>query len=269
MKITFQLTIFVFWCPVFLFAQEDFSTGFETTPAGQAFITDKWNESGFTTDDWNNGLATRTVVDTSYAASGKKSLRVTFPVGFSGPAGNGTQISLVLPDREQYYMSYKLMFGSGFSFRLGGKLPGLAAGKLCSGGQTCDGTNGFTARFMWCPDGKAVLYLYHMNKKGRWGDDFPLVYPSGDQVAFVPGEWYQITERVKVNSSAEKYDGEVEVWVNGEQVLLEKGFRFTTNGEKVNRFYFSTFHGGSDPDWAPLKTSYIWFDDLVISPQGI
>ena len=104
-------------------------------------------------------------------------------------------------------------------------------------------------------------------KKGRWGDDFPLVYPSGKHVVFEPGKWYQITERVRINSSASKSDGEVEVWINGQHVLLEKGLRFTTNGEKINRLYFSTFHGGSGPDWAPIKTSYIWFDDLVISPR--
>ena len=74
-------------------------------------------------------------------------------------------------------------------------------------------------------------------------------------------------ERVKINSSASRYDGEVEVWVNGKHVLLRKGLRFTSNGEKVDRFYFSTFHGGSGPDWAPTETCYIWFDDLAISTR--
>ena len=263
------LLLFFLLFPTALFSQEKFFTGFETAQAGQAFVISEWEKAGFTTDNWDNGMETRAIADTSQAASGKKSLRVTYPVGFSGPAGNGAQVSLVLPDKKEYYMSYKLMFSPDFSFRLGGKLPGLAAGKLCSGGQVCDGTNGFTARFMWRPNGKAVLYLYHMDKKGKWGDDFPLVYPSGEQVVFEPGKWYQLSERVKINSVSDAHDGEVEVWVNGEPVLLEKGFRFTNNGEGVNRFYFSTFHGGSGPDWAPLKTSYIWYDDLTISTQRI
>ena len=38
-----------------------------------------------------------------------------------------------------------------------------------------------------------------------------------------------------------------------------------SDGEKVDRFYFSTFHGGSGPDWAPTETCYIWFDDIIIS----
>lgn len=267
MKFIYLSSILFLLHPFILLSQEKFSTGFENSIDGQAFEIIDWNKAGFTTDGWNNGLETRTIADTSNFISGKKSLRVTYPDGFSGPAGNGVQVSLILPDKKQYYMSYKLMFSQEFSFRLGGKLPGLAAGKLCSGGQVCDGTNGFTARFMWHSKGKVVLYLYHIDKKGHWGDNFPLIYPSGEQVIFEPGKCYQITERVRINSEADKYDGEVEVWVNGKLVLLKKGFRFTTNGEKVNRFYFSTFHGGSGPDWAPLKTSYIWFDDLVISPR--
>ena len=267
MKHSFILLLLL--VPFLSFAQKQYFTGFETCRAGQPFVIAEWNRSGFLTDDWNNGLQARTIVDTLNAASGTKSLRVAYPVGFSGPAGNGAQVPLVLPGKKQYYMSYKLMFCPDFSFRLGGKLPGLAAGELCSGGQVCDGTNGFTARFMWRPGGKAVLYLYHMNRRGKWGDDFPLIYPSGEQVVFEPGKWYRITERVKINSAADKYDGEVEVWVDGKHVLAVDGFQFVTNGEKVDRFYFSTFHGGSGPDWAPLKTSYIWFDDLIISTKRI
>jgi len=221
MKLIYSLTLFFILFPFFLFAQKKFSTSFETCPGGQPFVIAEWEKAGFTTDNWDNGLETRTIADTTNAASGEKALRVTYPVNFSGPGGNGAQVSLVLPDKDQYYMSYKLMFNPDFSFRLGGKLPGLAAGKLCSGGQNCDGTNGFTARFMWRRDGKIVLYLYHMNRRGKWGDDFPLIYPSGKPVVFVPGKWYQITERVKVNSAADKYDGEVEVWV---QACIDGGW---------------------------------------------
>ena len=155
--------------PVILLSQNEFSINFENSLGGHAFGLNEWTQSGFVTDGWDNGLQYRAMVDTTIAASGKKSLRVTYPVGVSGPMENGIQVPLVLPDRKQYYMSYKLMFSHDFSFRLGGKLPGLAAGKLCSGGQVCDGTNGFTARFMWRAKGEVVLYLYHMDKKGTLG----------------------------------------------------------------------------------------------------
>ncbi len=243
---------------------QDFSTGFEDSKAGEAFTVQQWEKAGFDAVGWDNGLAQRAIIDSTTSAIGDKSLRITYPVGESGSVGNGAQIPLILPNKDEYYLSYKLMFSPEFSFRLGGKLPGLAAGQLCSGGQVCDGTNGFTARYMWRKGGEIVLYLYYMNKKGRWGDDFPLIYPSGGRVVLETGKWYQITQRVRVNSAPELFDGEVEVWINGQPVLFETGFRFTINDDKVNRFYFSTFHGGSGSDWAPLKTSYIWFDDIEI-----
>jgi hypothetical protein len=248
-----------------LLAQKPISTNFESHPKGTAYSLDVWKSDGFVTDSWDNGMNTRSMVDDSFSVSGKKSLRVTYPKGFSGPAENGSQVSIVLPSRDQYYMSYWVRFSDNFSYRLGGKLPGLAAGALCCGGQVCDGTNGFTARFMWGEEGKVISYLYHMDKPGKWGDDKALLLPSGKQVKFERGKWYQIMERVKVNSSGSNYDGEVEVWINGLPALLRNGIRFTTNGDKVDRFFFSTFHGGSGPEWAPLETSYIWFDDIIIS----
>lgn len=249
----------------FAVAQKPIKTDFESNPKGTAYSLEMWKADGFKTDEWENGMNIRSMVDDSVAVSGKKSLRITYPKGCIGPGENGAQVPLVLPGRDQYYMSYWLRFSDNFSYALGGKLPGLAAGALCSGGEICDGSNGFSARFMWREEGKVVLYLYHMDKPGKWGDDHPLIFPSGEQVKFEHGKWYQIMERVKINSSGSNYDGEVEVWINGLQVLLRKGIRFTSNGEKVDRFYFSTFHGGNTPDWAPSETSYIWFDDIIIS----
>jgi hypothetical protein len=246
-------------------AQKPISTNFESQPKGTAYSLSVWKSDGFITESWENGMNTRSMVDDSFSVSVKHSLRITYPKGCSGPGDNGAQVSLVLPGCNQYYMSYWLRFSDNFSFRLGGKLPGLAAGDLCSGGQVCNGTNGFTARFMWVDDGKVISYLYHMDKPGKWGDDSALIYPKGNQVTFERGKWYHMMERVQINTSANNYDGEVEVWINGLPVLLRKGIRFTSNGEKVDRFYFSTFHGGSGPDWAPTETCYAWFDDLIIS----
>jgi hypothetical protein len=265
MKIFLILLVLVIVHPLLILAQKPISTNFESQPKGAAYSLSVWKADGFITESWDNGMNSRSMVDDSVSVSGKKSLRITYPKGFSGPDGNGAQVSVILPGRDQYYMSYWLRFSDNFSFRLGGKLPGLAAGDLCSGGQVCNGANGFTARFMWETDGKVISYLYHMDKPGKWGDDSDLIFPSGNGVIFERGKWYQVMERVKINSSGSVHDGEVEVWINGLPVLLRKGIRFTSNGEKVDRFYFSTFHGGSGPDWAPTNTCYIWFDDIIIS----
>jgi hypothetical protein len=83
-------------------------------------------------------------------------------------------------------------------------------------------------------------------------------------------EWVHMIERVKINSVSNgkaNPDGEVQVWFNGREVLNLKGLRFVNNQDKVDNFYFSTFHGGNSPDWAPENTCWIWYDDLVISDK--
>jgi len=270
-SIKLRMTYLIFLVSLFLVVQIEAQTpvifDFESQPKGTCYTLDKWRDVGILTDSWEDGMKLRSMVDDSFSVSGKKSLRIMYPKAGVGPEESGAQVPIILASKDQYFASYYLRFSENFDFRLGGKLPGLAGGALCSGGRTCDGTNGFTARFMWRKNGKVVLYLYHMDKPDKWGEDIPLVFPSGEQVVFERGKWYRIVERVKVNSTANSHDGEVEVWVNGIHVLLKQGIRFVSNGEKVDRFYFSTFHGGSGSEWAPNETCYIWYDDLIISEK--
>jgi hypothetical protein len=264
MRNTLFLFVVLWVCPSRTYSQDLLKNDFEAAIPGSPYLLRNWEKDGFIAT-WEDGIDTRSLIDSSQSVSGRNSLRITYPKDSVGPSGSGAQVNIILPGRDEYYLSYWLRFSDNFSFQLGGKLPGLAAGDLCSGGQVCDGTNGFTARFMWRRGGKIVLYLYHMDKKGKWGDDDPLVYPSGEDVAFAKGKWYQITERVKINSGDTTHDGEVEAWVNGIRVLLRKGIRFTSNGEGVDRFYFSTFHGGSTAEWAPSETCFLNIDDILIS----
>ena len=59
-------------------------------------------------------------------------------------------------------------------------------------------------------------------------------------------------------------NGEVQLWINGEEALLRTDIRFVNDGSLVDTFYFSTFHGGNDSNWAPSVDCYIWYDDLRI-----
>jgi hypothetical protein len=262
--------ILMSFCCKFVFAQVFFDTNFEANPVGTAYIRTLWQSDGFQTATWDNGLASRTYIDNSTSVSGTNSLRVTYPAGEFGPNGTGCQIPLQFTPQDEVYMSYRLIFSDNFSWGTtseGGKLPGFAGGARCSGCSNCDGTNGFSARLMWRTGGRAVLYLYHMDKANNCGDDIQLAYPWGDNVVFEKGEWYHIMQRVKINTngSSSAYDGEVEIWVNGHQVLSISGYRFTANGDKVDNLYFSTFHGGASAAWAPTETCYTWFDDVKIS----
>lgn len=231
--------------------------------------------AGFTSADWEAYAPAgvrfvegqeRASLDKVYAHEGQQSLRVDYPKGAVGPSQGGHQAAIQLPPAKQYCLSYWLRFSEGFSWggsEQGGKLPGLAQGRLCSGGDSCDGSNGFTARYMWRTNGAAVLYLYHMDKPHRWGEDFPLIR-GNDPVRFIPGAWTHLKQRVKINSGM-KTDGEVQVWVDGTEALNLDGLRFVTDGSAIDTFYFSTFHGGNSSDWGPLEDSSLWIDDIRIT----
>jgi hypothetical protein len=239
---------------------------FESDSTGTQYNDEQWKANGFTDVPWTQGSERTSVVEL-YSHSGNKSLQVVYPKGGVGPQETGHQAPCGLTPDKEYYVSYWLRFDDNFSWGTsneGGKLPGLSGGKRCSGGETCDGTNGFTARFMWRRNGLAVLYLYHMDKPGKYGEDYPLVNGVSDTMYFSRGKWINLMERIKINSGTNK-NGEVQVWFNGEEVLNIGGIQFVSNGDLVDAFYFSTFHGGNDSTWCPQNDSYIWFDDIVIS----
>ncbi|GAB5558560.1 MAG: hypothetical protein SynsKO_02070 [Synoicihabitans sp.] len=249
-----------------------FRADFESQPSGHPYLSKFWETEGLVLPEsaykFGEHPTPHTLVDDAHPrGESKNSLRVLYPEGAVGPREGGAQAVLRLPPRQEYYLSYWLRFEEGFSWggrHHGGKLPGLGATKLSSGGGATDGTDGFTARLMWRRNGAAVLYLYHMDKPGKWGEDFGLRENVNDAViAFIPGEWYQVIQYVRINSD-NKRDGRVKIWINDKEVLALKEIRFVNNGDLVDTLYFSTFHGGNTPDWGPRHDSVIHFDDFKI-----
>ncbi|MCU0416277.1 MAG: T9SS type A sorting domain-containing protein [Cytophagaceae bacterium] len=242
-------------------------TGFESQADESIYNRTSLTTDGFNVP-WVNGFNdNRCYTDDAFAASGSKSLRVTFPVGQFGPSNSGAQAPLLVTGQLELYSSYYVRFSDNFSWgntSEGGKLPGLSGGGRCSGCATCNGTNGFSARLMWRNGGRAVLYLYHMDKGGSCGDNINLKNPDNTDFFFQKGVWYKISQRVKVNTG-NNYNGEVQLWVNNQPALLVTGYRFVNNGDLVDNLYFSTFHGGSTSGWSPTVTCYAWFDNVVIS----
>jgi len=247
-------------------------TSFESFSNGHEFKPNDWSVAGFD-PEWTNNVngfsQGRVYVDDSYSAVGSKSMRVVYPANVYGPNSTGAQEPLRFAPANQMYASYWVRFDNNFSWggsNQNGKLPGLAGGSRCSGGNYCDGTEGFTARVVWKSGGLASLYLYHMDKPGLYGEymDFK---KNGNNVYFGRGQWVHVAQRVKINTVSNgnaNYNGEVEIWINGEQVLNKTGLRFVTNGDKVDNLYFSTFHGGGSSSYSPQNYSEAWFDDIRI-----
>lgn len=257
-------------------SDEAIAVGFEQHAAGTAYARYS-NNTGAQKLDWDSqyssdGMNNFAVITDEESRSGGKSLKVTYP--------DDEQLNAItkwiIPDEQEYYLSYWVKFDDDFVFNgnagdskgtNGGKLPGLGAGDLCSGGDTCDGSNGFTTRYMWREDGRAVLYLYHMDKPGQYGEDVQLKDSNGNDMYFQRGEWIQMVQRVRINTGNQK-NGSVDVWMNGEQVLSRDNIQFVNNGQQIDTLNFSTFHGGYGYDWWPSKDVDAFYDDFVVSTNA-
>ena len=225
------------------------AVGFESHPSGASYGRSRQEQ------DWDYGFSqyfddhSRIVSDV--VGSGQRALRITYPQGQS----RGAQAAWKLEPSLEYYLAYDVYFDGNFDFQndgeAGGKLPGLGSSGLCSGGERCTGTNGFTARYMWRKEGRAQLYLYDMDRGTTYGRQ---VYfedqASGADVYFRKGTWHRLIQRVRTNTKGNS-DGLVEVWLDGRKVVSLGGLRFRTNDDLVDTLYFSTFFGGNNGKLVP------------------
>ncbi len=241
------------------------TVGFEQHSNNKAYKTDvqrqDWNV------DWSNNMYKYATISDEDAHSGDKSLKITYP----SDAQTNTGSSWKVPSQKEYYLSYWVKFDQNFDFDgpklSGGKLPGMGTGDLCSGGSTCTGTNGFSSRYMWRENGKATLYLYHMDKPGKYGEDITLQGSDGKDKYFEPGKWHHLVQRVKINDGNQS-NGEIDVWMDEQKVLSVDNLKFVTDNQGIDTLYFSSFHGGNGSDWWPENEVYAYFDDFVISTHA-
>ena len=241
-------------------------------------LDEDWNDPRF-----NNGVTEGRVSivsgDQAFGGTGS-ALAVTYPAGLAGPGDTGAQWSLELDvSVDELYLSYRVQFGSGFDFVRGGKLPGLAGGTSPTGSTQATGLNGWTGRMMWRTDFNGVSgepeqptafgieYAKHTTsgfaQDGRQEDDTPFTAADGGRVEYVSGQWYEITQRIQMNTPGQ-FDGIQQVWVDGELVYNETDLQFrTTDQFAIDQLYFSTFFGGND-DWATSKDEVVYFDDFLV-----
>jgi hypothetical protein len=216
----------------------------------------------------DNRMSKYSMITDKIAHSGNQSLEMTYPSNAEGGGGAAWKV----PAQKEYYLSYWVNFDKNFEFdgrkQSGGKLPGLGgAGGLASGGQTPNGNNGFTSRYMWRDNGKAVLYLYHMNKPGTWGEEFEFKGNDGSNQYFERGKWHNLIQRVKLNDGNQS-NGEIDVWMDKKKVLSMDDLKFVTNNKGIDTVFFNTFHGGSSSDWWPEQQGNAYFDDFTVSTNA-
>ena len=76
------------------------------------------------------------------------------------------------PERDATLI-YSFMMKPGFEFVKGGKLPGLGGGNATTGCDPID-PGGWSMRYMWRRNGKAVVYAYHLDRMNECGDDWEI-----------------------------------------------------------------------------------------------
>ena len=209
---------------------------------------------------WTN-LHDRAHIVLEEQAPPNRALRIAYPAGAVGPSQGGGQFIISLAPSEELWFSYRVKFGQGFDYALGGKLPGLSSGgdKYTGGHKPKDG-DGWSARYMWGKNGKIVVYLYYVDMPGHWGEDLSL-----GGVKCVPGRWHQLTQHIRVNTPGQA-NGVLDVWFDGKKALARSNIRFRI-GEKglIDSVDFETFHGGSTKEWAPTVDSFSFLDDFIVA----
>tara|TARA_B100000929_G_scaffold274221_1_gene247188 strand:+ start:1146 stop:1823 length:678 start_codon:yes stop_codon:yes gene_type:complete len=164
-------------------------------------------------------------------------------------------------------LSFDVRFHDNFQFVRGGKLHGLGPTRPLSGGNPMR-DDGWSARLQFRAGGGLGVYVYHQDQGGTFGNTYPVTGFSFDKES-----WYNLDLRVWVNTHRDLNDGRIEVWVDKKRLLVRNNLRFRKDvlaSTEINRFLFSTFHGGSSPAWAPkdendeYTTVHATFDNFRI-----
>lgn len=209
------------------------------------------------------GLPVRCYASSEMSISGR-TMRVRFGPTDEGSARSYCKVSLP-KGHDEVWLRYRVYAEPGWVPVKGGKLAGLAGGAGNTGGAGPSRGEGFSARNMWRTGGNLVQYTYHQDQAGSYGDDFR--YLDGGQPArLVAGQWRTITHQVTMNTPGQR-DDTITGYVDGRQVMRRTGLSLRGPGYAfgVDQLLLGGFYGGSDSSWAPPSTTYIRFDDVVVS----
>ena len=215
--------------------------------------------------------------------------------GFSFYSGGSNEFrDAVRAGANEVMVSYSVMFQDGWQWVKGGKLPGGCAiftfirvhltdrytvGGIgsssygCSGGRQEDREECFDLRLMWREKGAGELYSYlpmnNQNDKAQLAVP-PQSFGHGDfgysvgrgSFTFPAGQYVAIAQRIRLNDPR-AFNGEVQVWANGEKVIDLQGISMRSSEDSVVQgMHFQTFFGGSSRDWASPVNQTAWFADI-------
>jgi len=192
---------------------------------------------------------------------GQKALKIFYPSRRFGPLP-GSQWYVDFKSAEKVFLEYKVFIPPDFDFVKGGKLPGLGGGKGNTGGTVPTGFDGWSVRFMFKEGGTICAYLYYPEMPDQFGEK---VFLKSGRSRFIlhKDQWMKIGLEVHLNTIGVK-NGLMRCFVDGNLMLEKKGlvFRYHDN-LKADHLLFSTFFGGGDSSYAPLKNCHLLFKDFI------
>jgi hypothetical protein len=270
-----------------------FADGFETTAAGPFPTGHRRGDEKRWDDSWGDAV----VIDDAALVHGGRgqALQVTLKRPGPNPVGVGTH-KYFADGFDTLFLRYYAKFAEDADVYHGGahngggiaaRAPGIPQG--CPGTRA-DGTNKYTTVLdTYRPDpelaspGHLVVYCYHVDQGGRWGDQF---YPTGRVNPgtrdifgpdFVPrpdcipdqGGWHCYELMVKANEPGLR-DGRVAFWMDGRVIGDFPNLRLrTVSTLKANRVDLGVYTHNP----RVKKDVRMWYDDVVaatsyIGPQG-
>lgn len=170
-----------------------------------------------------------------------------------------------LPPGQQYTMQFRIRYPEGFQAGLHGKQLGMSGGKGYDGGrgqEARDNGDGWSIRLQFDATENEItnqLYVYHSQMPGKYGD---ALGTKAVKYAMKRGQWYTLRLKVTMQSAAEKADGRIEVWQDGEKRFDVGDVRFVTKeeGRVIDVLRMEMFPGGGGA--VPEKDEVIEVDDV-------
>lgn len=222
--------------------------------------------------------------------AGKRALETVLKAGVIHGQGSNTSIKMRPPaffPSTSCRVRFKVWFDDGFEWtgdKVGGKLGGFRIGTGESTGGNYSPT-GSSLRLTYARDRAAVAYFYPMvrrasNSEMSWQEldqQQELVSQSfiamgihvfapnrKPQLRFASGQWNDVELFCKLNTPG-RYDGVIELAVNGDRRRLSSVRYRYDNSFKIEAFHLDVFAGGGSLDFAPSKDTKIWYTDFSFS----
>ena len=236
---------------------------------------------GFEAPDWRDTFRPTlesddegpTIVDGDEALEGR-SARITHHAnsfeGYTWYSEFGDR-GLGIGAQEDVYLRYYIKPWEDYHFRREAKIPGLGGGNLPSGCDPPDPTEGWSGRLQWGQvenhaKGRIQTYLYAAEPSSNTGCGFKEFWDEGAELE--PGRWSCVEMRYKMNTPGQA-DGVMQGWFDGELRYERDDIRFRDDPSlKTDTLIGIFFHGGEE-EWQPLKTEYVYVDNMVIATERI